>query len=228
MSPSLLLAAALAAALAAPPEAAPEPPGESRYFFTLFGGQSVPFRPRTAHTWGAYAKVTPTPGGLAVETVTISWLPASGPVQPLRRSVEGRNYTLEETLAIVAGNDAQVSRWGPYEIDAGRYELARRQAAFLESGAVRFRSVDSFSLNRTVVNCVHALTHADPGVEGYPQPVIRVGEPGTARLATLYARGGTFPAGPEPPQDWVVPLIGADRYPTTARYPGERVRRQFR
>jgi hypothetical protein len=219
MSPSLLLAAVLAAP--------PEPAGEPRYFLTLFGGQSVPFRPRTAHTWGTYAKVTPTAGGWEVEVVTLSWLPANGPVQPLRPAVEGKNYTLDETLAIVAGNDARVSRWGPFEIDAGRYELAVRQDAFLRSGAARFRSVDSFGLNRTTVNCVHALTQADPGVAKYPQPVIRVGEPGTARLATLYARNGAFPADAQP-QDWVLPLIGADRYPTVPRQVGERVRRQFR
>ena len=27
-----------------------------RYFFVLFGGQSVPFKPRTAHTWATYVK----------------------------------------------------------------------------------------------------------------------------------------------------------------------------
>ena len=74
-----LIAAAL---LAVPAEPVP-----SRYYFTLFGGQSIPFRPRTAHTWATYAKATPTTdGSVYVESFTISWLPAVGPIrQPVAR-----------------------------------------------------------------------------------------------------------------------------------------------
>src|SRR5262245_9567772 len=51
----------------------------SRYFFTLFGGQSLPFRPRTGHTWATFAKTTPTTDGkMLIESFTISWLPATG------------------------------------------------------------------------------------------------------------------------------------------------------
>jgi len=206
-----------------------EPTGQPRYYFTLFAGESVPFRARTAHTWGTYTKVTPTAdGSLIVEPVTISWLPTDARVQPLRlRSVAGRNWNLEETLAIMASHNSRISRWGPYEVDANRFELAKQQAAFLESGVVRFRSIDSFNTNEHVVNCVHALTHAGPAVRHYIQPVIRVGQPGTSRLAKLYLRGGAFQAYPER-HDWLLPLIGADRYPITPRLPGERIPREIR
>jgi hypothetical protein len=195
-----------------------------RYYFTLFAGESVQFRPRTAHTWGTYAKVTPQPGGTQlVEAVTISWLPADAHVKPYRlRPETGKNWSLAETLVIMAGNNSRISRWGPYEIDAHRYELAQKQAAFLESGAAKYRAVDSFNLNGKVLNCVHALTHAGPAVRKYIQPVIRVGEPGTSRLAKLYLRGGAFATYPIT-HDWLLPLIGADQYPMTPRQPGERI-----
>ncbi len=200
-----------------------------RYYFTLFGGQSVPFRAKTAHTWGTYTKVTPTAdGGQLVELVTISWLPADGTVRPhALRPEAGKNYSLEETLAIMACHNAQVSRWGPYEVDACRYELAQKQVAFLNSGAARYRAIDSFNMNDDVVNCVHALTHAGPSVRHHVQPVMRVGEPGTSRLAKLYVRGGAFSGYPET-HDWIIPAIGADQYPTIKRQPGEWVPRRLR
>ena len=178
-----LLTAALSSPAGAPgaPECAPAP----RYYFILFGGQSVPFRPRTAHTWATFVKATPTAdGAVSVEHVTISWLPANGPVQPLRaRAVEGKNYSLDETFAKMAANNAQVSVWGPFETDALRYALAAQQAAELSSGAVKFRSIDSFRNRREVQHCVHAITYADPNLQVLRQPVIRVGEPGTSNLA---------------------------------------------
>ena len=82
-----------AAALLTAPTAAPEAP---RYYFILFGGQSIPFKPRTAHTWATFVKATPAADGTVVlEAQTISWLPAEGPVHPWRvRSVEGKNHSL--------------------------------------------------------------------------------------------------------------------------------------
>ncbi len=224
MSPLLVLATLLGA----PPGAGPLPVDPPRYYFTLFAGQSVPFRPRTAHTWATWTKVTPTAGGLLVEPVTISWLPESGPVHPFwPHSVPGKNWNLEETLAIMAAKNSQVSRWGPYEVSAERYEAARRQAAFLGSGAARYRAVDSFNTDKRVVNCVHAVTHASPVLAKRIQPVLRVGEPGTSRLAVLYLRARAFTGYPQR-HDWVIEVSGATGYAITAREPGEWVPRRFR
>jgi hypothetical protein len=200
-----------------------------RYYFTLFGGESEPFRPRTAHTWGVYVKATPTiDGGHMYEVITISWLPANARVQPLRiRPVQGKNWTLDETFAIMGSNKARVSHWGPYEIDAYRFDLAQQQAAFLESGIVWYRSIDSFNLNNYVVNCVHALTHAGPNARYFIQPVIRVGEPGTSRLAKLYVRDGAFIGYPQTHED-IFLEIGGDHYPSVKRQPGERIPRHLR
>ncbi len=202
---------------------------QPRYYFTLFAGQSVPFRAKTAHTWGTYAKVTPTAEGKQiVETVTISWLPADGTVRPhALRPEPGKNWSLQETFALMTCHNAQISHWGPYEMDECHYLEAQKKAAFLESGAAQYRAIDSFNMNDDVVNCVHALTHANPSVRHHIQPVVRVGEPGTSRLAKLYVRGGSFVGYPET-HDWVLAAIGADAYPTIARQPGERVARRLR
>lgn len=214
-------------ALAAGPAAA-DPPG-TRYYFLLFGGQSVPFIPRTAHTWATWVKATPTGAGpVALETTTISWLPADARVRPWKvRSSPGRNWSLDETLAIMAANNGQVSLWGPFEVSSERYRLACEQAALLRTGAVRFRSFDSAGHNREVIHCVHAVTFADPVVCRYRQPVIRVGEPGTSNLAEKYLRNGALVGGAAT-HDWLVPALGLDRHPVIRREPGESIPRAWR
>ena len=221
----------LAAALSAPADAPPVVPDRCapRYYFMIFGGQSIPYQPRTAHTWATYAKATPMVNGqVAVESVTISWLPADGRVRPLRlRSETGKNYTLEETFAIADAQNSRVSMWGPFEIDAQRYELAVAQAGFLESGAARYRVLDTLGFNRTVLHCVHAVTYADPVLSRAVQPVLQVGEPGTSRLAERYLRVGAFVGGGVT-HDWLVPALGLDAYPVIRREIGENVPRQRR
>lgn len=224
-----MFASLAALALASPPApVAVAEPACPRYYFILFGGQSIPFRPHTAHTWATFVKATPTAGGAVhLEQVTISWLPAEGRVHPWRvRSVAGHNYTLDETFAKAADNNARVSMWGPFETDATRYALAEQQANVLESGAVRFRSFDSLGRNRSVQHCVHAITFADPKLQSLRQPVIRVGEPGTSKLAGKYAASGAF-VGTET-HDWLLPALGLDRQPVVRRDPGEHIPRQLR
>jgi hypothetical protein len=214
--------------LAAGPAAAADPPG-TRYYFLLFGGQSVPFKPRTGHTWATWVKATPTGAGpVMLESFTISWLPPDGVVHPWRlRSSPGHNFTLDETLAIMARVNSQVSVWGPFEVDANRYALACQQAATLEAGGVRFRSFDSLGRNRAVMHCVHAVTYADPAVSRYRQPVIRVGEPGTSRLAEKYLQNGALVGGATT-HDWLIPALGLDRHGVIRRAPGESIPREWR
>lgn len=231
------LAAAVMVASGEP--APPEPPGRTitvafteavsapRYYFILFGGQSVPFLPRTAHTFATFVKFTPSARGEpAMEQVTISWLPAEGPVQPWRlRPVPGKNHSLEETFAVAAANNARVSMWGPYEIDATRYELAAAQSRALDSGMVRYRTFDSFTRNRSIQHCAHAVTYADPELQKLIQPVLQVGEPGTSRLAAKYAKSGAF-LGTDT-HDWILPHLGLDKQPVVRRVPGELILRKL-
>lgn len=203
--------------------------GQSRHYFILFGGQAIPFRPRTAHTWAIFAKASRlADGALAVEWFTISWLPAHGPVRPLRVWPEpGRNYTLEETMQRAAEQNDRVSMWGPFEISAWRYELARRWFFELNSGRVKYRVLDTLWFNPRIAHCVHAVTYADPVLYKRIQPVVRVGEPGTSRLAMMYVRAGAF-IRPELTHDWLIPVLGLDRYPFVRRYPGQYIPREFR
>lgn len=228
--PIVFAAALLTTPVAAEPTCDPSARA-ARYYMLLFGGQSVPFQARTAHTWATWVKATPmVNGGVALEVVTISWLPADrgGEVQPLRlRASVGRNWTLDETLAIMSRHHARVSVWGPYETDADRYRQAVEQARLLESGAVRFRTLDSFTRRRDVAHCVHAIAYADPVVQKYIQPVLRVGEPGTSRLADKYLRGGAFP-GHTGTHEWVLTSLGLDAAGLVRREPGERIPRQWR
>lgn len=224
MFASLAVASVLSVSAADPVAA----PAEPRYYFILFGGQSIPFKPNTSHTFATFVKATPTAdGAVSLEPLTISWLPAEGPVQPLRlRSVPGKNWSLEETFAITARNNARISMWGPFETDATRYALAVAQTNTLNSGAVRFRSVDSLGRNRSVVHCVHALTFADPNLQSLRQPVLKVGEPGTSKLAVKYADSGAF-AGTAT-HDWLIPALGLDKVGVIRRELGEYVPRQWR
>lgn len=222
MLASLVVAAVLSAPAADPAPAAP------RYYFILFGGQSVPFKPNTSHTFATFVKATPAAdGAVSLEPLTISWLPAEGPVKPLRvRSSEGKNYSLEETFAITARDKARISMWGPFETDATRYALAVAQVAALNSGTVRFRSFDSLGRNRSVQHCAHAVTFADPNLQWLRQPVLRVGEPGTSRLATKYATSGALVS--TETHDWLIPALGLDKVGVVRRELGEYVPRQWR
>ena len=187
MFTTMVTAALLAAPSASGVEAPTAPVAEApRYFFILYAGQSVPFRARTAHTWATGVK---TVGGVVVDTITVSWLPADGNVQPLRlRPVQGKNWSLEDTLAIMANNRGHISVWGPYEVEESRWKKAQEHLNYLESGEVRYRAIDSFNLNKRIVNCVHAVTYAHPVLQTRIQPVIRVGEPaGSAWLPCPYA-----------------------------------------
>lgn len=221
-----MLASLVVLAVSAPP--APPVQAEPRYYFILFGCQSIPFKPNTAHTFATFVKATPAADGtMALESQTISWLPAEGPVQPLRiRSVPGKNWSLEDTFAITAKNNARVSMWGPFETDAARYQLAVAQAATLESGAVRFRSFDSLGRNRSVQHCVHAITFADPNLQTLRQPVLKVGEPGTSKLVVKYAESGAITSSEA--HDWLVPALGLDKVSVIRRELGEYVPRQWR
>lgn len=219
---------AILLATAAGGAAPPGPPGP-RYYVILFAGQSVPFRPPTAHTWATFVRATPTPAGpVDLDVVTISWLPAGRDVRVLRLwPVPGENHTLEDTFRVMAGHNAQVGMWGPYETDAGRYERAARQAAYLGSGAARYRVLDSLGRNRRVFHCVHAVTHADPVLDRKAQPVLRVGEPGTSRLAAMYRDAGAFVGYPQT-HDWLLPALGLDRMAIDRHAPGDPVPRRWR
>ena len=177
--------------------------------------------------WDVVVATPTASGAVCLETITISWLPVGGDVQ-LRnlRPVDGHNYSLDRTLAIMAAYRAQVSMWGPYEVSRERYESAVEHAEHLASGAVRYRVLDTPFYDKSIEHCVHAVTYADPVLSRLIQPVIQVGEPGTSRLAARYRRVGAFLGGGVT-YDWIIPAIGLDHYQIIRREPGEWIHRHW-
>src|SRR3954469_8416504 len=70
-----------------------------------------------------------------VNPATISWLPESGRVH-LFGVERGRNFTLDQTLALACQSGKKVRSWGPYEISADLYRRALNRIRLLESGSV--------------------------------------------------------------------------------------------
>jgi hypothetical protein len=188
----------------------------------------VPFIPQTTHTWATFVKATPLGDGtIVLEPITISWLPVDGKVRVREiRPAKGWNYSLAETFAIMARFNAQISYWGPYEIDADRYYRAVAQAQLLESGLIRYRVLDSFRRKHNVAHCVHAVTYADPVLQYKIQPVLRVGEPGTSKLAAMYLASGAFINGAVR-HEWVADALGLPQTTAIPRQPGEPIRRRW-
>ncbi|WP_020470727.1 hypothetical protein [Zavarzinella formosa] len=142
------------------------------FYVVVFGYQRpVINNARFSHTFATFIRTTA--DGKA-EHFTISWLPTSTEVRPARlKSEEGKNFTLQETLAIAKENRTVVGRWGPYEIKPELWNLAVEQKAWLESGKVRYKAFDDGSPDGTVSNCVHAVTYmARP--EGQRNPMVYV------------------------------------------------------
>src|SRR5262249_14815350 len=111
---------------------------ETRYFAIIFGSQSVPLRPKYTHTWATVVKVSDDAGGCAVESHTISWMPATLNIRVWSfRPEPGVNLDLHTTLRLMRCNGERLSMWGPYEIDDLRYYRFLQQKARMESGIVR-------------------------------------------------------------------------------------------
>ena len=196
------------------------PPCDARHYVLLFGGQADILRPTTAHVWATYVRATDGPDGVTcLEQTTISWLPVTGKVRPLNRHAEpGRNYTLEETLAYMAGPRQRVALWGPYEIAGCRYAEAVRQKEALDRGAARYKVNDWFDRRTDVEHCMHGLTRAHPDIHPGCRVVRGWGEVATSQVADAMAEAGVI-ADPDATHDWLIPALGLDSYELVRRKP---------
>src|SRR5262245_20413643 len=147
--------------------AMPVPPNE-RYYLLLFGSQSTPKRPKYTHSWGTVVKATCAPDQAEpqLEVHTISWMPATLDIRPLRFRVEpGVNLTLEYTLREVLCHNERVSMWGPYEVYHGLYHRFVTQRSFVESGQLGYQCIDTVgeaARTGSGSDCIHAMTDMDP------------------------------------------------------------------
>lgn len=183
---------------------------EDVYFAIVFGAQRpVVKAPRYSHSFATFTHLTPD-GRL--EAFTISWLPATGEVRPLRLWAEaGRNFTLEETLRLCQENRMEVACWGPYQIQPELWQRACWQKDRLESGAVSYKALDGGSLRGRVSNCLHAIEYlARPSGRTLPQVVVAPanwGESGSYWIALALRPWFVEPCRTH---DWLLPQLGLD------------------
>src|SRR5262245_51334833 len=88
---------------------------EERYYVTLFSSQGEPNLPRLAHTFAVFTKATggdDFPKDAKVENHTISWLPATMEIHPLRLAPEkGKNFDLAATVQWAKSLTARIVQW---------------------------------------------------------------------------------------------------------------------
>ena len=202
--------------------ATPAPPNE-RYYIVLFGSQNTPKRARYTHSWGTVVKATCSPDKSEpdLEVHTISWMPATLEIHPLRFWVEpGVNLTLEFTLReMLENNHERVSMWGPYEIHHGLYHRFVTQRCFLESGQIGYQAIDTVGEAARCGNgsdCIHAMTDMDPLFDRTEYPLSRFGESATRHVVRQIM---TRPIVINPPctHDWLICRLGLDQYPIVRR-----------
>jgi hypothetical protein len=166
---------------------------ESRHYVIFFASQSEPRRPRFTHNFCTFVKATVNRSQPwaepKVETHTISWLPTNGRIRILTlRSSPGRNFALHETLRWARSSPLRVNvyAYGPYEIPAATYANLARQKQRLDAGAYRYKAIDIRRDN--AINCLHAVTLADPGWGGMGVPDRAYGIPVLQHLAQAVGR----------------------------------------
>jgi hypothetical protein len=193
-----------------------------RYYLLLFGGQGNVLRPRTAHTWATYVRITPRPNGtIFLEQFTISWLPATLDIRPWAiRSEPGVNLDLYQTLEFMSGSWQRISLWGPFEVSEEHYRNAARHKEELEAGRFNYRVFDFCALNPHVSHCVHAVTRTDPAFYRASPPILWFGSIGTNPVATGLIRSGIV-ADPHTTHDWLLPALGLDANEFIRRTPGD-------
>lgn len=198
-------------------------PGKVRagedYYLLMFGAQSVPANPNYAHSFATFVRASwegdgPCPQNPCIEAHTISWLPATMVVRTHALFPEcGRNFDLHTTIRWCQDNCMRVSLWGPYRICPDLYYLALKQKAHLESGAVRFKALDSFRNTQRVTNCIHALADV------LDERRVRIASPGFGETASfvILKRYEPFILDRDCPQSWVVFALGLEQYPIIYR-----------
>ncbi len=135
---------------------------DDKYYMMIFAAQAEPNIAAQSHTFGLFAKVSGTQADPKIETTTISWLPASLQIEPLRREpVEGKNLSIADTLQWAATNNSKVSMWGPFRIKKGFYDMAVARAERLNSGKIQYVMIDGKQRGNGATNCIHALSDLD-------------------------------------------------------------------
>jgi hypothetical protein len=171
-----------------------------------------------AHSFATFVKVTGEGDRLdcyRFETVTISWLPRTLDVSVLHALPEcGINLDLNATLQWANEHNLCISMWGPYQIDQCLYERAMAQKARLESGAVRYKAIDTGFPSERVSNCIHAVSDL-----AGRRSCLRIGTPSWGDPASYFITLclGQWIIQPHVVHEWLVPALGLACQPLVRR-----------
>src|SRR5262245_43543326 len=146
---------------------------DDHYYMAIFGAQGQPNRPRFSHTFATFVKaahVDDFPKGAELEVHTISWMPATLEVAPLRRKAEpGKNLDLNASLAWAKAVNSQITMWGPFAIKKELFEKAKARVQLLEGGKLGYIALDAGHRGNDASNCVHAVSDI------LPEPTLEAG-----------------------------------------------------
>jgi len=206
-----------------PEEIAARPqPSDERYYLIVFGSQSTPKRARYTHSWATVVKATcrPSQAEPDLDVHTISWMPATLEIHPLRFRVEpGVNLSMDVSVQEMLRNGERVSMWGPYEVWHGLYQRFVTQEAFIASGQIGYQAIDTVGEAARCGNgsdCIHAITDMDPFFDRQQYPLTRFGESASLHVVRQIM---TRPIviNPSCTHDWLTCRLGLNRYPIVRR-----------
>ena len=148
---------AAVAAFASSAEASNRAALREHYFLVVSGYQGPDNDVVQSHTFASFYSGDDLAKGI-IKPATISWLPATGVVQPFG-SERGHNFTLAQTLRMACRSGRDVKSWGPYEIKPALYRSALRRIRLLKSGRVQYSMIDT---QAGTLNCIDAAGDLTP------------------------------------------------------------------
>lgn len=179
-------------------------PREDRYYMFVFGAQDQANTVRVSHTFAVFVKVKEQ--GVAsrdaqIESHTISWMPSSLTLQPMRREpIPGVNLSLIDSLEWARSAGSRVKVWGPFRVKKELYDMAAVQEERLNKTPLGHIVLDTKHRRKTGFNCIHAVSDLDN-----TQPAL---ETGTAhgneasQMVVDHFRQYVIPS--QEPGDWLI------------------------
>ena len=187
------------------------------YYVVVFGAESKPQRPKFSHSWATFVRIPggcpcgpPAPDAGLPEWFTISWMACKVELTPnVPFSEPGRNFDLPTSLDIAIRHCEEVTAFGPYQIEKELYCRAARQKRYLESGDMRYKTIDTTHNPRRVSNCIHALTSFNR-----EHARVRIGRTNFGDVASYFVAESYVPwmICPKEIHCWVADLLGLGSY----------------
>jgi len=128
-----------------------------RYFLVVWDYQSPDDDVVQSHTFASFYRGDEIANGI-IKPATISWLPATGVVQPFG-SENGHNFTLSQTLKMACRLGRTVKSWGPYEIEPALYRRALKRVRLLNLGRIQYSMLETTAGS---MNCIDAAGNITP------------------------------------------------------------------